>query len=493
MGSIIDSILCYGKTRDILYIHGVDKNKNVIKRLEKKYENQWTVKLFHQDFLKFSVTSQQKYDYVIGNPPYVHAKHMTHKEIKVAIKILEENGISSSHLKNIWVPFIVASTNMISERGTLAFILPAEILQVKYSIVIQEYLKKHYDRIEITAFDRLFFKEAKQEIILLKAIKQSNQKGAYYTLSNDGILSKNENKLNVFKEINSEIKIKWRNNFLTNDELNIVDSCRNKYKKINEYSISAPGIVTAANDYFILSYKNVIKYGLKELAQPILRRGSLVNGSLVFNQERMLILTEDDEKCCFINFDLISEENMNDQQRKYLEMGEKLNIHRRFKCRNRMPWYRVPTKTISEAFFFKRAHLHPKFILNEARVLATDSAYKVNALPGISIESLIFSFYNTITLLFAEIDGRSYADGVLELTPTEFKNLPIPYINISDEEFKNFCRIYETRPAYEDIIDYIDLRVFGGDRETFSEIKNLRNIYIKMINRRMKKDAVFTT
>jgi adenine-specific DNA-methyltransferase len=43
------------------------------------------------------------------------------------------------------------------------------------------------------------------------------------------------------------------------------------------------------------------------------------------------------------------------------------------------------------------------------------------------LNSLIFSFYNTLTLLMSEIEGRYYGGGVLELIPSEFKKLPIPY------------------------------------------------------------------
>jgi hypothetical protein len=71
-------------------------------------------------------------------------------------------------------------------------------------------------------------------------------------------------------------------------------------------------------------------------------------------------------------------------------------------------------------------HDFPKFIINEAKALATDSAYLVTAKKDIDINSLVLLFYNSLTLVFSEINGRFYGGGVLELTPNEFKKLPIP-------------------------------------------------------------------
>ena len=51
------------------------------------------------------------------------------------------------------------------------------------------------------------------------------------------------------------------------------------------------------------------------------------------------------------------------------------------------------------------------------------------------MRDLCFSFYNSITLLFAEVDGRSYFSGVLELTPTEFRGLPLHLVKPTAEEF----------------------------------------------------------
>ena len=68
-----------------------------------------------------------------------------------------------------------------------------------------------------------------------------------------------------------------------------------------------------------------------------------------------------------------------------------------------------------------------------------------------NIENLTYSFYNTFTLLMAEIMGRSYGGGVLELTPNEFKSLPVIYF---DEmiDFNKFSTMFSNK---KDIVDIL--------------------------------------
>ena len=55
------------------------------------------------------------------------------------------------------------------------------------------------------------------------------------------------------------------------------------------------------------------------------------------------------------------------------------------------------------------------------------------------MRGICYSFYNSLTLLMSEIEGRFYGGGVLELTPSEFRRLPIYYTEPTDAEFAAFC------------------------------------------------------
>jgi len=90
-----------------------------------------------------------------------------------------------------------------------------------------------------------------------------------------------------------------------------------------------------------------------------------------------------------------------------------------------------------------RPHLLPRIIVNKAEALVTDTAYRIRMKPGRNIEDLCFSFYNSLTLLFAETDGRFYGGGVLEVTPNEFKNLPLVFVEPKKVEYAKFKKAVE--------------------------------------------------
>ena len=73
----------------------------------------------------------------------------------------------------------------------------------------------------------------------------------------------------------------------------------------------------------------------------------------------------------------------------------------------------------------KRSHRYPRVILNGANAYTTDTIYRGRLLPGCSRNpaDLVASFHNSLTLLTAEIEGRSFGGGVLELVPSEVGRL----------------------------------------------------------------------
>ena len=141
-----------------------------------------------------------------------------------------------------------------------------------------------------------------------------------------------------------------------------------------------------------------------------------------------------------------------------------------------------------EAFFFKRCHKYPKLLKNESGAFVTDSAYKIELKEGIDINSFIFSFYNSLTLTFAEIEGRYYGGGVLELTPSEFRKLPVPYINIDKLYFNKYVKDFENKVNIEQILGIYDSIILGEYLGlSIEEIEFLHSTRQKLITKRMRK------
>jgi adenine-specific DNA-methyltransferase len=85
------------------------------------------------------------------------------------------------------------------------------------------------------------------------------------------------------------------------------------------------------------------------------------------------------------------------------------------------------------------------------------------------------------------LDGRYYGGGVLELTPNEFKKLPIPMINISEEKFLQFVKQFEQKTCIEDVLNENDYYILNTSIGlTMEDIQRVQKIRNRLIQKRMR-------
>jgi Predicted O-methyltransferase len=473
---------------DKVQITALDINEDELEKAKKSIPKIKCSKTFkHADFLDYVKKDKKQYHLIIGNPPYIKKNLLTDQQITVCQEIHEESGLSKHSIKNIWTAFLVKSIQKLKPNGILAFVLPAELLQVKFAEELRNYIQIQFERIEIYTFSDLLFECKGQDTIVLLGFKQSQNKGVFYTnienkeqLDNIPVLNK--------KDILVKSNVKWTHHILDSDDLIFLHKIQDDLKPVKTYCDSKPGIVTAANKFFIVNRDTEEKYELEPYTQPIIQKGLFVNGSVVFNNENYAQLLSEGKPAKMLCLKDEDKAIIQEQVRAYLKIGKDAKISERYKCKIRKNWFVVPNiSTPSDGFFFKRCHLYPKLLKNEANVLVTDSAYKINMTEEYDINNLIYSFYNSLTLTFSELDGRYYGGGVLELTPNEFKKLPIPMINISEEKFLQFVKQFEQKACIEDVLnenDYCILNTSIG--LTMEDIQRVQKIRNRLIQKRMR-------
>ena len=94
----------------------------------------------------------EKYDVILGNPPFIRYQNFPKEHRDLAIKLMEDMGLHPNKLTNIWVPFLVVSASLLNENGRLAMVIPAELFQVKYAEETRVFLSEFFDRITIITF-----------------------------------------------------------------------------------------------------------------------------------------------------------------------------------------------------------------------------------------------------------------------------------------------------------------------------------------------------
>jgi len=464
----------------------IEQSKRELNKITKEVK-QKTFTAIHSDFLEFQHANKQKFSLVIGNPPYIKKSLLKERQIEYCKSIHENANLADNKPKNIWTAFLVRCIEFTSEDGILAFVLPSELLQVKFATELRELILKEFERVEIFTFNELLFKDCKgQDTLLLIGERKSDRKGVYYC---------NIGKLNDLEErrftLAQNVKIKeskWTHHHLETDEIELLEKLKQQIKTVNDYCNSKAGIVTAANDYFIVDAKTVEEYSLHNFVKPIIQKGVFVNGSVELSNEEFQMLVDKSKPTYLIAIDRHSQIRHNAKFWNYIKIGEDREIHKRYKTSIRNNWYEIPNiGAAPEAFFFKRCNEYPKLIKNTARVLSTDSAYTISMKEEFTIENFIYSFYNSLTLAFAELYGRYYGGGVLELTPNEFKKLPVPYLNLSNNNFNAYVSEFKAKQSIKEICKHNDkviLKSFdnGIDNESIEKLYFIREkLYLRRI------------
>lgn len=466
----------------------VELNKPASKKAKKRPRDKVKrLNVIQGDFFSFlKGKPRKKYDLIIGNPPYVVKKRLTKSAVKDCEEVYKYAGLSKKLFHNLWAAFLAASIERLTGRGMLAFILPAEFLQVKFAKEIREVLSSKFSRIEVVTFKEIVFNEIGQDTIVLFCYKKHREQGLFFSHSKN-ILELSKKPLS-FKE-GAHLAcatFKWTGHILNQKEVELLTKLKAKFSPVSEYCQAAAGIVTAANDFFIVSEETLEEYDLQSFAMPIIQKGAFVNGSVTFSKSCHSRIKDEGKPCYLLYFNDVPRSKFPKKAKEYLKLGEENKLPARYKCLNRDPWYSIPGVWKTEGFFFKRSHLYPKILSNKAGVMVTDSAYRIKMKKGYDMDSLVYSFYNSLTLSLSELEGRSYGEGVLELTPNEFKNLALPYVKIDKGKFKKFAHQFENKKNIDDILQVVDRYVLSQHYGLNSkDIETLATIQKKLKRRRL--------
>ncbi|PKB15115.1 Eco57I restriction-modification methylase domain-containing protein [Flavobacterium sp. 5] len=442
----------------------------------------------NSDYLDFHFEHNEEYSLIIGNPPYVKKNLLDDNQKELAKTIHCESELSNRSINNIWTSFLISGISKLKKDGVLAFILPLELLQVKFTEEIRTLLKKEFERIEVFTFNELQFQECKgQDTVLFIGYKKHIQKGTFYT--NIASLEDLENNNYEFYENQSlsDSDKKWTHHFITPDEYEFLENLKSRLNNVSYYLNNKAGIVTAANSYFIVNKDTISNYDLEKFSKPIVQKGFFVNGSITFTNNDFKKLVDDNKPAYLLDFNNLTEKKITKKIAEYLAVGVDEKLPLRFKCKQRNKWYQIPNiATVPEAFFFKRSHEYPKMIKNEADILVTDSAYKVEMKTEYNLDNFIFSFYNSLTLTFAELEGRYYGGGVLELTPNEFRVLPIPYTICNN--FEAYKNEFKNKSSIQDVLNNNNYEILNRTLGlTRDEIERIELIRQKLVDKRHRK------
>lgn len=454
------------------------------------------------DFLQWSLTQKQGegYDGVVGNPPFIRYQYLNSVFQKRAEDVFEKSNLYFTKHSNAWAPFVISAINLLKPGGRFAMVLPAEILHVLHAQSIREFLIGSCSKILIVDPQELWFTETLQGVVLLLAEKKvsvsTKTKIAIQPFRTREFLKENPEVLfNNADYIPAELlNGKWTPGLLTKKERGLFFSIREQ-QLIPTFSDIASvdvGIVTGANDFFLVSKQTIEENDLEEYASPMFGRSGHVQG-VIFDNKNLKYNQESGLPSFFIQFGSTAIKKLPKKAQQYILNGESQGLHKRYKCSIRRPWYNVPSVWASRVSLLKRSHEFPRLTFNKIKVYTTDTAYRIYAhSPKVKPEHLVFSFVNSLTALTGELEGRHYGGGVLELVPSEIEKLLVPIsVKPSKNDLLSLHEMFKEAKKPEEILLSQDRKILNHAGLSSSDQVTIHNAWSKLRMRRQRDEKVF--
>ncbi len=452
----------------------------------------------NDDFHQFCLNTSDRYDLIVGNPPFIRYQYYDSDQQILADEIFKRAGLKRTKLTNAWVTFVVGCSMLLKEQGKLGFVVPSELLQVKYAQQLRKFLETHFNKINIISFENLVFEDIQQEVVLLLCEKNLSSEHLIEHIEVadiKGLFQLDPKRLKFPTKKIDFHSDKWTYYFLDKSELNLLEKIRCKSRStIGSYADVEVGITTGSNDYFTVPQSIVNIYQLNEYARPMVGRSVQVN-SLCFTKADWQTNIESGAKAMLLVFSPNAHVIGNEGTKAYLASGESNKIHEGYKTSIRDQWYVIPSIKLSDALFLRRNNQYPKFVLNEANAYTTDTMHRVFIHEGVNKKALLASYYNSLSFAFAEILGRNFGGGCLELMPSEVSDIFIPYRIENEKLFDTIDQMLRDKKSPDEILDITDEYILcDGLGLSKDEASLCRSIWHKTMGRRLgRKNIVSTT
>lgn len=424
----------------------------------------------NQDFLEWALAHRAdprvKFDAVVGNPPFVRYQYLPELFQMRAEQIFREMDLPFTKHTNAWVPFILASMSLLRPGGRLAMVVPAEIIHVTHAQSLRSYLGRECRRLVIIDPEEIWFSDTLQGAVILLAEKRADESekaeglGMVPVKGREFVGLNPSDVFNAPKAINGKtVQGKWTRALLDVDTRSLFDQLTDhedvhRFKDIAKVDV---GIVTGANKFFLVPDATVKDYGLQKFAHPMFGRSEHCPGVIYDDRQHRANAAKGNPT----NFLWFTEQAgpMGKSVQEYIAAGEEQSLHTRYKCRIRSPWYKVPSVYSTEIGMLKRAHDTPRLILNTIGAYTTDTAYRIRT-TKIVAEKLVASFINPLTSLSAELEGRHYGGGVLELIPSEIEKLIIPLADEAEVDLVELDKAIRSLPTHR-VLEAQGKRILG--------------------------------
>lgn len=369
----------------------------------------------------FMVEASSTFDAVIGNPPFIRYQDWTGAQRDRARFAALQQGVALTGLSSSWAAFVVHSAGFLKPGGRLGLVLPAELLSVNYAAPVRRFLLENFASVELVVFDEQVFPDAEADTVLVKA------DGWQQVPAGSAVLrqTRNASTLGALETGTTWAPIDTTDRWtaLPMSPVTVAAMTRlsdvEAFVPLETYGDTSLGAVTGGNRYFTLSPARVRELGIPR--RDLLRispPGSSHLRGLALTQSAMTRLGQDGQPIWL----LYPSAKPAAATLQYIDEGHRTGADQAYKCRVRKPWWRVPVLKAPDLFLTYMNADTARLTTNTVAARHLNSVHGVYLSENhreLACDVLPIASLNSMTLLSAELVGRSYGGGILKIEPRE--------------------------------------------------------------------------
>ena len=395
------------------------------------------LKVRMEDFTRASPPNEaNRFNLLVCNPPYVRHHHLqADQKIRLKTAVQSTCGIKISGLAGLYCYFLALGHSWLSCGGLAAWLIPSEFMDVNYGASIKRYLLNEVTLLHVHRFDpsELQFGDAlvSSSVVWFRKAKPSPEHRVRFSFGGTLLNPSTERRVAV-ETLRTDRK--W-----TRHPVGSV-SCHSNEPVLSDYFQVKRGLATGDNGFFILSAEEIAHRRLPVGAfQPILPSPRHLKEDEISGDEqgnprlaRRLFLLN-----CRLEEKEV--ETSLPELWNYLEDGKRKDVHRRYLCRHRSPWYsqeKRPAAPILCTYLGRSdgGNGRPfRFILNASNATAANvylMLYPKDPMVRAMCEDAtimrrVWTLLNELRPSTLLGEGRVYGGGLHKLEPRELGNVPV--------------------------------------------------------------------
>jgi adenine-specific DNA-methyltransferase len=393
-----------------------------------------------EDFIK-SYDNNEKYDLIIGNPPY---NKFQDYENSIGDVLDIDSKYDLGKLANLYGLFFAKSSQMIRDGGSIVLLTPSEYLHTDYGKTLKQLFKDmfHINKIIKIDSDKSEFEAMTTLCItVLKKEKSENKNVEFYVENSEGeSLSLSEITLTEsIPQSDISPEDKWNQYFQKINHREYLE----KTVPLNSIAETKRGIATGYNNYFTFTEGEIEEWDIdNRYLKPVLTNSKDAK-NYIFRDEDFDAVKSNDRKSYLLYY---QGGEVSKELSEYIKYGEEIDANDRYLTRNRDPWYSMEERDPAPilATVFSRDDM--RFIHNDKKVLNLAAFHGIYPERNDKewIKAFIAYLNSDIALELAKTQHREYADGLSKFEPGDLSEIPVIDLRkLDDDKIKQLSKISE--------------------------------------------------